>query len=494
MSRAIPFSPLPVIAVLLVTVLFGFAAAWLGTAALKAGAEKHAAERARVLCVTLAAQLESTEEEDRRASALRSASSELSAVELLIVDAAGNIGGLPLESRKPEDLLAFQNADGFENSKLGRAAFATCDVRSVGKLVVLSRVAPPNQDFPAALLALVTLLLLASGSASIWVVGSTERDLVFVKNRVGMMARVANDPAGDPIPSRGIDEVGRLTAAFNQLRARFAAAQNQYQTDLLRARTHDRDRALFLAAVSHELRSPLNAILGFTDLLLAEVDGPLSEDAFENAEQIKASGVSLQKLIGNILEYSALEGGQVFLKRERVDLHDVLAELTRQFSVLAQAQGLSLTFRSTAEADPLFAMVDPIRFRQIMTNLVGNALKFTRIGEVIINLGANATHAIIQVEDTGIGIAQRELDSIFDEFRQVGSDRARKSGFGLGLAITRRLVHLHHGTIAVRSELAQGTVFNIELPLGKTGEARTGDELTNTSERPALVLGPGDHR
>ena len=177
-----------------------------------------------------------------------------------------------------------------------------------------------------ALVALTTLLVGVAAAVAYAVARDANRDVEFVAERVRGMVHVRSEPTGEAVPVRTMDEVGALTVAFNALVERFAAAQSSYKTDLARVRAADRDRAAFLAAVSHELRSPLNAILGFADILMTEVDGPLSPEAREEVEQIRGSGKHLLDLINDILELSALESGQLRLSRTRVDLAAVALE------------------------------------------------------------------------------------------------------------------------------------------------------------------------
>jgi signal transduction histidine kinase len=249
---------------------------------------------------------------------------------------------------------------------------------------------------------------------------------------------------------------------------RFAAAEKSYHYDLERARSADRDRAAFLAAVSHELRSPLNAILGFADVLMTEVDGPLSATAREEVEQIRGSGQHLADLINDILEFSAIESGTLKLQRSKVDLVQIAREVVREALVIVGDKPISLRLEPDAgygeEPLPVYARADPRRVRQILTNLVGNAIKFTQQGEVVITAVRDGYHACVRVRDTGPGISPAERAMIFEEYKQAGEERARRRGTGLGLAIARRLVLMHGGTIRVESELGQGSTFLVTLP------------------------------
>ena len=263
------------------------------------------------------------------------------------------------------------------------------------------------------------------------------------------------------------------------LRSRFEEAQRGYRTDLDRAREQDRDRAAFLAAVSHELRTPLNAILGFADVLLAEVDGKLTADTRENVEQIRGSGAHLSELIQGILEFSALEGGQMRLTLSAVDLEALSKDVLRGFEVLAQGRPIRMYVASVAGA-PVLAKADATRVRQILSNLISNALKFTRRGEVRVKLWREGRFAVLSVRDTGSGIRPEERAQIFDDYKQSRSEKGRGSGTGLGLAITRRLVVLHGGSIKLASEVGRGSEFRVFLPLFDPAE---GAPNANSGER-----------
>jgi len=312
-----------------------------------------------------------------------------------------------------------------------------------------------------ALVALTTLLVGVAAAMAFAVARDANSDVEFVGKRVRAMTHVLSEPAGEVVPVRTMDEVGALTIAFNALVDRFAAARSSYRTDLERVRAADRDQAAFLAAVSHELRSPLNAILGFADLLVAEVDGPLSAEAREEVDQIRASGRHLLELINDILDLSALESGQLKLVRTSVDLAAVASDVVREAVGLVGERPVVVRVDGARD---VFADADAKRVRQILTNLVGNAVKFTQRGEVVVDVGREAGFARFTVRDTGPGIRLHERASIFQEYKQTTAERARRRGTGLGLAIARRLVAMHDGLIDVESELGRGSTCKVLLP------------------------------
>jgi len=351
---------------------------------------------------------------------------------------------------------------------LGRVRFASQPLDqspSSPFLVAFVREPAAPEGAPAllrALIALTTLLVGVAAGVAYAVSRDANKDVDFVAERVRGMVHVRSEPTGESVPVRTMDEVGGLTVAFNALVARFVAAQTGYQSDLERVRAADRDRAAFLAAVSHELRSPLNAILGFADILMTEVDGPLSTEAREEVEQIRGSGKHLLDLINDILEFSALESGQLKLTRSRVDLAAVAWEVVREAAGIVGARPVLVRIEGEAG---VFARADPRRVRQVLTNLVGNAIKFTQRGEVVVDVGREGRYARMSVRDTGPGISPQERAVIFEEYKQTKDERARRRGTGLGLAIARRLVLMHGGKIDVDSQVGLGSTFKVVLPV-----------------------------
>ena len=179
-------------------------------------------------------------------------------------------------------------------------------------------------------------------------------------------------------------------------------------------------------------------------------------------EQIRGSGQHLLGLINDILEFSALESGQLRLARSRVDVFALATEVLKESRGLVGDRPLAVR----VEGEPLVARVDARRVRQILGNLVNNAIKFTQQGEVVVRVRKNGNFAHLSVTDTGPGISEADRALIFEEFQQARTERGRRRGTGLGLAITRRLVALHGGTIGVQSELGAGSTFDVNLPIG----------------------------
>lgn len=225
-----------------------------------------------------------------------------------------------------------------------------------------------------------------------------------------------------------------------------------------------RVKSEFLATMSHELRTPLNAILGFSQILDSQSKGPLTSHQAEMVKRIFTNGKNLLSLVNDILDLSKLEAQQLTLNPTSVDLHE-LVESTLS-DLLSLAEGKALALKSDLNLSNPIVTNDEHRLRQVLINLVSNAIKFTDRGHVRVGLTDDGpSHISLTVEDTGIGIAQNQLPHIFEAFRQVDQTiRRQRPGTGLGLAIVHSLVTVMGGTTAVSSQLGQGTTFTVTLP------------------------------
>jgi PAS domain S-box-containing protein len=229
-------------------------------------------------------------------------------------------------------------------------------------------------------------------------------------------------------------------------------------------------KATFLANMSHELRTPLNSIIGLSELLheQAQEDGadPL---VIESMQRVVGAGRHLLALINDILDISRIEAGHVELAPELLWISAFIDNLLDSLQLLARANGNTLSVEIVE--DPGEVWVDPMRLRQVLMNLIGNAIKFTRDGRVVVRLGRHGETFSVSVSDTGIGMTDDQLERIFTPFEQADRTIARRfGGTGLGLAISRQLVELMGGRIEVASTFGQGSTFTVTLAVGKPAE------------------------
>jgi signal transduction histidine kinase len=255
--------------------------------------------------------------------------------------------------------------------------------------------------------------------------------------------------------------------------------QKQVESALQKAKESaevaSRTKSEFLANMSHELRTPLNAILGFTQLM--SDDESLSAAQKETLGIINSSGEHLLCLINDVLEMSKIEAGRIVLNETIFDLYHMLDSLKNMLKLKAEAKGLRLVFEYTADV-PQHVSTDEIKLRQILINLIGNAIKFTQEGSVTLRVSSPprsqmggkdvddiADRKVIQfeVEDTGVGIAGEELFNVFKPFVQTTSGRKSQEGTGLGLPISRKFIRLMGGNIAFSSGLGKGTTFTFDI-------------------------------
>ena len=226
-----------------------------------------------------------------------------------------------------------------------------------------------------------------------------------------------------------------------------------------RAEEMSRLKSAFLANMSHEIRTPLTSIIGFADVLGGQVEGT----ARELIGMIRESGKRLEETLTSVLDLAKIEGEAMRVHPDRVDLAEEVRTAVGIFRPEAEAKGLAL--RVDVPDGPATATLDPRALRRVLSNLLSNAVKFTDEGRVTARLRLHAAEAVVEVEDTGVGIAPGQLDRIFEEFVQESAGFTREyEGVGLGLSITRRLVQLLGGTVEAESEKGQGSVFRVRLP------------------------------
>jgi signal transduction histidine kinase len=224
----------------------------------------------------------------------------------------------------------------------------------------------------------------------------------------------------------------------------------------------DRARSDLLAVVSHDLRTPLTAIIGYADLLAMGVPHPLPPESATQVERIRKSAQHLMYLMNELLTFTRLDAGHETLRLSDVDVRDVVREVATLVEPAAAARGLRL--ETSLPPGPVPLRTDPDKLRQVLLNLAGNAVKYTPAGSVRVRLSARHDGAVLQVDDTGVGISQENLAKIYDPFWQVDpSQRSKDGGTGLGLSIVQRMVRLLHGRVEVTSRLGEGTTFTLTV-------------------------------
>ncbi|MBI3595990.1 MAG: response regulator [Nitrospirae bacterium] len=381
-------------------------------------------------------------------------------------------------------------------------------------------------------------ILLTSGVIALGIIGSSGFVRAILRPVQGMINTAILVSQGDLTKSVDVvsqDELGQLARIFNRmtdsLRERDAQLQRQFQDleltheDLrqttkelevykdqlemkVRERTEelatknvelqalmekaqesDRLKTQFLANMSHELRTPLNAIIGFAQVLLEGIDGPITEVQQKDLTAVYQSGKHLLEMINDILDVAKIEAGHMTLSLEEVRLEEIVQ------SVLSSAKGLikgkAIEFRTEIEEGLSAIRADRMRLRQVMLNLISNAIKFTAKGSIRIKAVKKPEAICVSVTDTGLGIRPEDLPKLFKEFRQLDASTTRNyGGTGLGLVIVKRFIELHGGRIWVESQYGVGSTFSFNLPFELTS-AKT-SQAVETPVTPPLRHDPSE--
>jgi signal transduction histidine kinase len=324
---------------------------------------------------------------------------------------------------------------------------------------------------------------------------------------VGRLSRAMQEVARTSDLARRVqktedDEFGRLTDSFNALLGRLEANEQdlrQTLAALLEARdaaeAANVQKSQFLANMSHEIRTPLNGVLAMAQILER---GALSGGQREQVEVIKSSGEVLLTILNDILDVSRIEDGALELEVAPFDLAGLIQATLGGYAAASQTKGLDLTVEIAEGAEGL-RLGDGGRVRQILSNLVSNAIKFTAKGGVAVRVAGSDTGVRLTVEDTGVGVPEDRLAHLFDKFTQLdGATTRRFGGAGLGLAICQALTEKMGGVIAVESAPGEGSTFVVDLPLPPCKDAAQGATQADApsdgeAERPLRVLAAEDN-
>ncbi|MDD1743791.1 MAG: ATP-binding protein [Methanomassiliicoccales archaeon] len=270
--------------------------------------------------------------------------------------------------------------------------------------------------------------------------------------------------------AREIAERKRLEAQLAEHRDHLEELVEQrtgeLQTANIKLQELDRLKSMFIASMSHELRTPLNSIIGFTGILLQGLAGEMNEEQRRQLAIVKGSANHLLSLINDVIDISKIEAGKMEVSIAPFDLSALVREVAATFSQAAQTKGLRI---AVSGPDSLEAESDDRRVRQVLVNLVANAIKFTDRGSVEIALRMRDGGAEVSVRDTGIGIRQEDLSRLFGAFSQVITEGRPREGSGLGLYLSKKIADLLGGQIGADSKFGVGSVFNFTLPLRHSG-------------------------
>ena len=280
-----------------------------------------------------------------------------------------------------------------------------------------------------------------------------------VKRMDASLREIASGDFSRSVEVGNRDELGTLADNLNRMRNELGSLYAQLDAA-------NRHKSEFLANMSHELRTPLNAVLGFSDILLQRMFGEMNEKQEEYLRDIRESGAHLLALINDILDLSKIEAGRMELEVTAFDLPQAVSDALTL--VRERAMRRELTLNVAIDAGVATVRADERKVKQVLLNLLSNAIKFTpEGGRVTVHAMAGDGCVQISVSDTGIGIAPEDQGVIFEEFRQVGTSAAKQEGTGLGLALCRKFIELHGGTIWVSSEVGSGSAFTFALPTAR---------------------------
>ncbi len=256
---------------------------------------------------------------------------------------------------------------------------------------------------------------------------------------------------------------------FNDITKR-KQAEVKLKTAMEEALHANKAKSVFLSSMSHELRTPLNSILGFAQLIVSDTVKPLSESQKENMKQILKSGNHLLELINEVLDLSGIESGKVQISLEDIEIDTALHDVIDTLEPMLEESSIKINYPTKCSGQ--FIKVDRTRLNQVLTNLLSNAIKYNNEGGLVsIWIESPSDKMLrINIEDTGLGIAKENHDSLFEPFNRLGAESLNIEGTGVGLTITKRLVEMMGGSIGVESEVGKGTKFYVDFIKGESPE------------------------
>jgi len=332
---------------------------------------------------------------------------------------------------------------------------------------------------------------------------TTGREVQFYRSNgekiwVSLSIRLERDDNGKPLFLEGfLTDISRRKLAEEALQQAHASLERKVEerTAELRAakdaaEAANRAKSVFLANMSHELRTPMNAILGYSQLM--QRDAALRPEQLEYLNTINRSGEHLLALINDVLEISKIEARRITLDPVTFDIHELLHDIEKMFRVRTATKGLRFELTGTDDL-PRYVVTDQNKLRQVLINLLGNAVKFTEEGGIAVRvvseeIASGEMRLVVEVEDTGPGIAAEEMEKAFQYFEQTASGRRAQSGSGLGLSISREYARMMGGDITVTSREGQGSVFRVEIGVQEGSEA---DLVVKARARRVTGLEPG---